>query len=67
MKKIEINGISGLFYELYSPVKFDKLNTKDSDTFFQNWNDLFWKDVLSEKFYKAIPHRKKCQIPPSVI
>ena len=60
MKKIEINGISGLFYELYSPVKFDKLNTKDSDTFFQNWNDLFWKDVLSEKFYNLLIRKMSC-------
>ena len=54
MKKIEISGIGGLFYELYSPINFEKITSDTPESFFRNWNDLFWKAVLSRGFFKSL-------------
>ena len=32
MKKLEISGIGGLFYELYSPINFETIKEQICDT-----------------------------------
>lgn len=54
MDKIEISGVSGLFFELYSPVELIKITSENAKAFFRNWNDLFWKVVLSRSFFEVV-------------